>query len=78
MERFGFIHSKLDIKILILYIMRRLPGVIGPLELQDFTQQCDEGFGYFEYSDCLAELIENGLVVEVEDGLQIREKGSFA
>lgn len=78
MERFGFIHSKLDIKILILYIMRRLPGVIGPLELQDFTQQCDEGFGYFEYSDCLAELIENGLVLEVEDGLQISEKGSNA
>lgn len=78
MERLGFIHDKLDIKILILYILRRLPGVVGPLDLQDFTQQCDEGFGYFEYSDCLAELIEKGLILEVEDGLRISEKGSNA
>ena len=64
MERLGFIHEKLDIKILILFILRRLPGIVAPIDLQDFTQQCDEGFGYFEYSDCLAELIESGLVIE--------------
>ena len=63
MERLGFIHEKLDIKILILFILRRLPGIVAPIDLQDFTQQCDEGFGYFEYSDCLAELIESGLRV---------------
>ena len=28
MDRFGFIHEKLDIKILILFILRRLPGVV--------------------------------------------------
>lgn len=26
MDRLGFIHEKLDIKILILFILRRLPG----------------------------------------------------
>lgn len=78
MERLGFIHEKLDIKILILYILRRLPGVVGPIDLQDFTQQCDEGFGYFDYTDCLAELVESGLIIEEEDGLRISKRGADA
>ena len=78
MERYGFIHEKLDIKILILFILRRLPGIVAPIDLQDFTQQCDEGFGYFEYSDCLAELIESGLVIEEENGLRVSKRGADA
>ena len=78
MERYGFIHEKLDIKILILFILRRLPGIVAPIDLQDFTQQCDEGFGYFEYSDCLAELIESGLVIEEETGLRVSKRGADA
>ena len=78
MERLGFIHEKLDIKILILFILRRLPGIVAPIDLQDFTQQCDEGFGYFEYSDCLAELIESGLVIEEESGLRVSKRGADA
>lgn len=78
MERLGFIHEKLDIKILILFILRRLPGMTAPIDLQDLTQQCDEGFGYFEYSDCLAELTESGLVNEDENGLSISKRGANA
>ena len=57
MDRFGFIHEKLDIKILILYILRRLPGVVDPETLLELCQ-CDGGIGYFDYSDCLSELVE--------------------
>ncbi len=78
MERLGFIHEKLDIKILILFILRRLPGIVAPIDLQDFTQQCDDGFGYFDYTDCLAELVESGLVIEEETGLSISKRGAAA
>ena len=76
MDRFGFIHEELDIKILILFILRRLPGVVDPTELSDLCRACDDGFGYFDYTDCLAELIDNGLIAETEEGLSITEKGA--
>ena len=76
MDHWGFIHEELDIKILILFVLRRLPGVVDPSELSDLCRSCDEGFDYFEYSDCLADLIDNGLIAENEDGFSISEKGA--
>lgn len=76
MDHFGFIHEKLDIKILILFILRRLPGVVDPTTLSDLCRQCDDGVGYFDYSDCVAELIDNGLIAENEEGFAITGKGA--
>lgn len=73
--RLGFIHENLDIKILILFILRRLPGEVSEVELAELCQ-CDTGVGYFEYSDCLSDLLESGHVVQTEDGYRITEKGS--
>ncbi|MCF0122832.1 MAG: DUF4364 family protein [Ruminiclostridium sp.] len=75
-ERFGFIHEKLDIKILILFVLRRLPGVVDRNVLSDLVQQCDGGVGYFDYSDCLYELVDAGQVSEEEDGFRITDKGA--
>lgn len=75
MERFGFIHEKLDIKILILFVLRRLPGAVDGATLCDLVQ-CDEGIDYFDYSDCLAELVETKHISETEDGYEITEKGA--
>lgn len=66
MDGFGFIHEKLDIKILILYILRRLPAPIDAEELADLVL-IDGGIGYFDYKECLAEL-EDNLQVEMQDG----------
>ena len=76
MERFGFIHEKLEIKILILFLLRRLPGEVEAAVLSDLCTQCDSGISYFDYSDCLAELVETGHIQEGEDGLSITEKGA--
>lgn len=65
MGRLGFIHEKLDIKILILYILRRLPGTVDPETLAELCQ-CDSGVGYFDYSDCLADLVDTGHITESE------------
>lgn len=71
----GFIHEKLDIKILILFILRRLPGAVDPDTLLELCQ-CDEGISYFDYSDCLHELVATGHVSESEEGYAITEKGA--
>ena len=62
MARLGFIHEKLDIKILILFILRRLPGEVEPETLCELCQ-CDGGIDYFDYSDCLSDLIETGNII---------------
>lgn len=74
MERFGFIHDKLDLKILILFILRRLPAAIDREALSELVMQ-DEGVGYFDYTECLAELADTGQVELTDEGYRITEKG---
>jgi hypothetical protein len=54
--RLGFIHEKLDIKILILFILRRLPEPVTFEALADITL-CDEGISYFDFAECVPELV---------------------
>ncbi len=75
MDRFGFIHEKLDIKLLILFILRRLPSPVSFETLSDLVM-VDEGFDYFEYSQCLAELVENGQVEQDENRYKITKIGA--
>lgn len=75
MERFGFIHDKLDIKILILYILRRLPDRVDENTLVDLVL-CDDGISYFDYTDCIADLVASEHVTVEDAYYRITEKGS--
>ena len=74
-QRFGFIHDKLDTKVLILYVLHRLPSRIDAEKLADLVL-IDGGIGYFDYKQCLCELIENSQVDETDEGCLITAKGS--
>ena len=71
----GFIHDKLEIKFLILYITAR---VIEPIPFDTVWDlaMCDEGVDYFDFSECLADLVKTGHLTLSEDGLYaITDKG---
>lgn len=72
--RFGFIHDKLDIKILILYILQQLPLPVDGDTLADLTL-CDDGISFFEYAECLAELVQSEHITESDNMYKITEKG---
>lgn len=74
MEHLGFIRDKLDIKILILYILEKLPKPVEPVMLSDLAL-FDGGFTWFDYTDCLGELIQTGHVTEENGKYAITEKG---
>lgn len=64
MARYGFIHSKEDIKFLILFAMDLLPFPVSFSTIVDLTTWCDEGFGYFELSEAFYELPSTGHIAE--------------
>ena len=66
--------DKVDIKVLILYIISRLPA---PIDRDRLFELClsDEGVGYFDYTECLYELIYSGHIDETDDGLSVTAKG---
>ena len=71
---FGFIHEKLDIKILILFILRRLSEP-APFELLTELTMCDDGISYFDYVDCLADLTKTEHIKVENNSYTISEKG---
>ena len=73
-ERFGYIRDKLDIKILLLYILNQLPGPVEQTLLAELAL-FDGGFSWFDYTDCLAELTESGHVAEEQGRYEITDKG---
>ncbi|NLM85036.1 MAG: DUF4364 family protein [Clostridiales bacterium] len=73
-QRHGFIHDKIEIKILILFILRRLPEPVTLDTLSALTL-CDGGITYFDFTECLAELVETGHIETDGHTYAITEKG---
>ena len=75
MDNYGFIRQKIDIKILILYILKRLPAPVSQNMLTELTL-IDNATNYFDYIECLTELEQKDLIITTEgDRYSITPKG---
>ena len=75
MQRLGFIHDMMDVKVLILYVMAR---VNYPVNVQQIYELCyqDECLSYFDVCTAVPELVKSTHLKAVgEDCYEITEKG---
>jgi len=71
----GFIQDKLEIKFLILYIAARVIEPVPFDTILDLTL-CDDAIDYFDFSDCLADLVRTEHMTLSDSGLySLTEKG---
>ena len=73
----GFIHDKLDIKLLALYLADRL---FAPIDFNTYTDLalCDDGVNYFQFAEAVAELKDSGHIAQSGELYSITEKGRRA
>lgn len=75
MARLGFIHGKLDIKMLTLYILSHVAAPIDFATLTDLVM-CDDGVDYFLFAEGVSELLESGHAEKSDDDYYVAtEKG---
>ena len=73
----GFIHDKLDVKLLVLYIMARAAAPIDFATLTDLSM-CDSGVDYFRFAEAVSELLDSGHLSRREEFYSITDKGRNA
>jgi len=74
-QRLGFIHDIVDVKVLILFVMARSQY---PMTLQELYEVCyqDDCLSYFDVCTAVPQMVESGHLQEVEtDRYAITEKG---
>ena len=75
MQRLGFIHDMLDVKILILFVMARVSYPVTNGEIYELCYQ-DDCLSYFDVCTAIPEMVKSGHLQEVEDEKYvITEKG---
>ena len=75
MQRLGFIHDMLDVKVLILFVMAR---VSYPVTVQQMYELCyqDDCLSYFDICTAVPEMVKSGHLRELENEyFEITEKG---
>ena len=75
MQRLGFIHDMMDVKVLILYVTARSDY---PLSIQEIYELCyqDDCLSYFDVCTAVPEMVTSGHLQENADGkFEITEKG---
>jgi len=75
MQRLGFIHDMLDVKVLILFVMARVSYPVTNGEIYELCYQ-DECLSYFDVCTAIPEMVKSGHLKEVEgEKYVITEKG---
>ncbi len=75
MQRLGFIHDMLDVKVLILYVTARVQYPVTSQEVYELCYQ-DDCLSYFDVCTAIPEMVLSGHLEEVEEGrFVITEKG---
>ena len=75
MQRLGFIHDMMDVKVLILFVTARANYPMDQQELYEVCYQ-DDCLSYFDVCTALPQMVESGhLELVGEDKYQITEKG---
>ena len=75
MQRLGFIHDMLDVKVLILFVMSRVNYPVTNGEIYELCYQ-DDCLSYFDVCTAIPEMVKSGhLKVVEEDRYAITEKG---
>ncbi|MBR0161481.1 MAG: DUF4364 family protein [Oscillospiraceae bacterium] len=74
MDQTGFVLDALDLKLLILFILRRLPSEIETDRLFHLIQQ-DGVVNYFDFTVALDELCESGQVISEDGFCSITDRG---
>jgi len=64
---FGFIQKQIEVKVLILFIMRRLPESVTLEQLVDLTM-CDDAISYFDVTECISKLVKRENLRLDDDG----------
>lgn len=71
----GFVQDKLEIKFLILYIAARIEEAVPFDTMLDLTL-CDDAIDYFDFSECLRDLVDTEHLTLSPEGLyRITDKG---
>ena len=75
MQRLGFIHDMLDVKILILFVMSRVSYPVTTGEIYELCYQ-DECLSYFDVCTAIPEMVKSGHLKQLdEEKYAITEKG---
>ena len=75
MQRLGFIHDMLDVKVLILFVMSRLSYPVSCQQIYELSYQ-DDCLSYFDVCTAVPEMVKSGHLKQAgEDTYTITDKG---
>ena len=74
MQRLGYIHDMMDVKVLILYVMARCEYALSVQEIYELCYQ-DDCLSYFDVCTAIPEMVTSGHLSEENGKFTITEKG---